>query len=63
MFENMQLNDKILMPEGKWSDTQREVLRQATEFASKQEPAWQFQADGHEGSTFEKGQYFLERIR
>lgn len=63
MFSEMKLGDKLPMPIGKWSDTQRETLREATDFASKQEPAWQFQVDGHDGSTFEKGQYFLERIR
>lgn len=63
MFKNMQLGDKIDLPQGKWSDVQREVLRNASEFAAKQDPNWQFQADGHEGSTFEKGQYCLERIR
>lgn len=63
MFEKMVLGDKLPMPEGKWSDTQRETLRLATDFASKQEPTWQFQVDGREGSTFERGQYFLERIR
>ena len=63
MFSSMKLGDKITLPIGKWGDVQREVLRTATDFAAKQEPNWQFQADGHEGSTFEKGQYFLERIR
>lgn len=63
MFENLKVGEKLEMPVGKWGDAQREMMRQATDFASKQEPAWQFQADGHEGSTFERGQYFLERIR
>ena len=63
MFENMKVGDKIALPVGKWSDTQRVVVRQATEFAAKQDPTWQFQADGHEGSQFERGQYHLERIR
>jgi len=62
-FSGMALGDKLKLPEGKWGDTQRDVLALAAKFADTQSPRWQFQADGHDGSTFERGQYWIERIR
>lgn len=69
MFEKLKLGDKVAMPAGNFGDAQRELLRQAGEFASKQNPPWQFQADGYPGSVgylganASMGQYWLERIR
>ena len=62
-FTGIAVGEKIMLPEGKWNDAQRAVMAQAAAFADKQEPRWQFQATGHEGSTFEKGQYWIERTR
>ena len=62
-FKDMKIGDKLPCPVGKWGEPQRDALAQAAEFANTQEPRWQFQADGHDGSTFERGQYWIERIR
>ena len=62
-FASMKLGDRIILPIGKWSDPQRAVLDLAGAFANTQEPRWQFQTVGSEGSNFERGQYWLERTR
>ena len=62
-FKKMAVGDRIACPEGKWGDHQRAVLDLAGKFANTQEPRWQFQTFGHEGSTFERGQYWIERTR
>lgn len=62
-FSNMKIGDRIILPVGGWSDTQREVLKLASDFCNTQDPHWQFQTVGHEGSDFERGQYWLERTR
>lgn len=62
-FASMAVGDRLPMPPGKWSDPQREVMALATAFCNTQDPRWQFQSDGHEGSTFEPGQYWIERTR
>ena len=62
-FASMVIGDKVKLPEGKWSDPQRAVMAQATKFADTQDPRWQFQTVGSEGSDFERGQYWLERTR
>lgn len=62
-FSHMAIGDRIACNPGKWNDQQRAVLELAGKFANTQEPRWQFQTVGNEGSAFERGQYWLERTR
>ena len=61
-IEDMKVGDKMKLPEGKWGDAQRKVYDQANQFAS-QNPSVQFETEGHDGSNFEPGQYWLVRTK
>ena len=61
-FENMRVGDKVKLPPGKWDGEQRAVYDQANRFAAEN-PGVQFEAEGHEGSNFEQGQYWLVRTK
>ena len=61
-FEDMEVGDKMKLPQGKWGDQQRAVYNQAGQFAA-QHPGVQFEIEGHEGSNFEPGQYWLVRTK
>lgn len=61
-FEDMEVGDKMKLPQGKWGDEQRAVYDQAGQFAA-QHPDVQFETEGHEGSNFEPGQYWLVRTK
>ncbi len=61
-FEDMKVGDKIKLPPGKWGDEQRAVYDEANQFAAEH-PGVQFETEGHEGSNFETGQYWLVRTK
>ena len=61
-FSTMQVGDRIALIEGKWGDAQRVAYNAATAYQA-QHTGVQFQVDGHDGSTFERGQFWIERTK
>ena len=61
-FSTMQIGDKHALPPGKWGNDQRAVFEGATAF-QRANPGVQFEVTGHEGSDFERGQYWITRIK
>ena len=67
-FSKFRIGDKEPIPGSTWDDSMREILAAAAEFANKQEPRWQFQADrveiGNKSTNPPtKDKYVIERIR
>ncbi len=62
-FAAMNIGDKVDLPPGKWNDEKREYLDTANAYCRTSPDNPQFQIGGHDGSDFEKGQYYIERIR
>lgn len=61
-FDKMEVGEKVALPPGKWSETQRAYYDQANEFARLNHGV-QFEVSGHEGSNFEQGQYWIMRTK
>ena len=65
-FASMQVGDKVHMGDDEWDDELRAVLDAASEFASSQDPKWQFQSERYHWAKQSNGKgdkYHLERIK
>ena len=62
-FNSMKIGDRVLCPIGQWGEPQRQVLHVAGQFASTQNPTWQFQAFSDPDLDYEREHYWVERTR